>query len=913
VPASLPAGAASLDPDVSRQRIRALCERQYQLTQSGKIRAYNEENTKKDFITPLFRHLGWDVENEHVPDEVTNEVRISRKRVDYAFRLNGVPRFLLEAKALNKGIDFGADAIQAIGYSWHRAVPWAILTNFQTLAVYNAEATSTDPSERLFFQLDCSEFESEFSKLWLLSRPATEARLLDKEATYWGRKLRKVKVGEQLLSELTSIRRELTSEVLRENATRHLAEEDMDEAVQRLIDRLIFIRTVEDRQLEEPVLRTLARDTDRSDRFTLWNGLRTTFREYDGSYNSKLFDLHLVDELLVGNFVISEVIERLYHSPTSKIQYDFSAIDADVLGNIYEQYLSHVLRRTPQRARVVEKVSRRKEQGIYYTPTYVVDYIVRNTLGPALKSSKEPDSDRLKVLDMACGSGSFLLRAFDLFDEFHRSHDPDYSQSQLDLDSEATKVTTKSRILQSNLFGVDLDPKAVEITQLNLLLKAAEAKHRLPDLRNNIRIGNSLIDDPAIAGEQSFRWEERFETITSAGGFDVIVGNPPYLNVKRGFFKQEQDWLEHRYSETAQGQYDLYRLFVQRGIELLRPGGRLGFIIPRRAFTNENEIFLRRYILDRCTVELLSDAGAAFESASVETGVIVLRKARAPPKHQIRRERLPTDGTEVLLSESVPQQSIREDPNLTFNLQTSKAADTIIRRIETDALRLGTIAKITRGVEAGKRSKFITSLDTGYPLVFGEEVTSFSIDWRPKWIDFRANDPLTFKALDLYTRKPKLLIRRVGDELVAAVDYDGRIVLNTLYVVGELQQVSTEYLAGIVNSEVIRFWFKNRFVLTEKLFPYVRISQLERLPVKVRASKELDILVRRLSDLSTIICTHGEGRTDAQVDRLVELASLREKLDSLCYDIYGLSPSEIAAVKSQMKTDAADTSSPTEQ
>jgi type I restriction-modification system DNA methylase subunit len=886
--------------ELARQKIRALCGRQEQLLDSGRIKSYNEENTKKDFITPLFRHLGWDVENERNQDEVTNEVRVSRKRVDYAFRLNGVPRFLLEAKALNKSIDFTADATQAIGYSWHRAVPWAVLTNFQTLSVYNAEATSNDPSERLFFQLESRDFDSQFPKLWLLSRSACEARLLDKEAMEWGRKLRKIKVGEQLLNELTSLRRILTSDILTQNPEKLLPVPDLDEAVQRLIDRLLFIRTVEDRQLEEPVLHSLIRETDRSDRFTLWQQLRRTFREYDGVYNSKLFDLHLIDELLVGNLAISEVIESLYHSPTSKVQYDFSAIDADVLGNIYEQYLSHVLRRTPQHAKVEEKFSRRKEQGIYYTPTYVVDYIVRNTLGSVLKTAKKSAAERLRVLDMACGSGSFLLKAFDLLDEYHRARNPDYTQTHLDLDSDSTKITTKSRILQSNLYGVDLDSKAVEITQLNLLLKAAEVKHRLPDLRNNIRIGNSLIDDPAVSEVQSFPWEVKFERIMAEGGFDVIIGNPPYLNVKRGFFKNEQEWLERRYSATAQGQYDLYRLFVQHGIELLKPGGSLGFIIPRRAFTNENEVFLRRYILDHCTLELLADAGAAFESAAVETGILVLRKGEAAPKHLVRRERLPVDGTQVIPLEPIAQESILNDSNLTFNLQTSKQSEGILRKIEADAINLGELTRITRGVEAGKRSPFITDRNTGFPLIFGEEVTPFCITWRRKWIQFQPNDTITFKPLTLYSQRPKTLIRRVGNELIAALDYDGRVVLNTLYVVATSEKVSPEYLTGLVNSEVIRYWFRNRFVLTEKLFPYVRISQLDRLPVKVRPTKELDILVKRLTEVYNSIQTGGEGRTDAHSERLLEVARLKAKIDDLCYDIYGLNRKEISAIKSEM-------------
>lgn len=216
----------------------------------------------------------------------------------------------------------------------------------------------------------------------------------------------------------------------------------------------------------------------------LIKSLRETFIHFDNEYNSKIFAKHLCDELDIDNEVLHEVIEGLYTTKDNEA-YDFAIIDADILGTIYEQYLGHILRKTEKRAKVNENHAHRKEQGIYYTPTYIVKYIVDRTLGELLKD-KKIDVQKIRVLDPACGSGSFLIKAFDVLNDYYKENDENYKQTQLDLES-GIPFKTKSRILQNNIFGADLDKQAVEIAQLNLLLKIAEKGHRLPLLEQNIK------------------------------------------------------------------------------------------------------------------------------------------------------------------------------------------------------------------------------------------------------------------------------------------------------------------------------------------------------------------------------------------------------------------------------------------
>ena len=504
----------------AKEEIKLLVEKYNRLVEAGKVKSYNEEMTKKDFILPLFRALGWSVEDG---EEVTAEEKISKGRVDYAFRIQSIPKLFLEAKSLKEDLDKIEFAEQAINYAWHKGATWAILTDFEGIKVFNAEWKSTNPLQNMFFSLGCNQFLERFEQLWLLSRESLESGVIDTEAEKWGKKAKKVPVDKQLLSDLTRFRELLTKNILKNNTSKNLSAEELDEAIQRIIDRLIFIRTLEDKQLEAPILQSLIRE-DQTKR--VHKKLNNAFRKIDDIYNSKLFAFHLCEELHIDDDVLEKIIIGLFKTSDETVHYDFSAIDADVLGNIYEQYLGYLLKKTEKRGKLVEGKAHRKEQGIYYTPTYVVDYIVKNTIGELAKDKKF-DLSEIKVLDPACGSGSFLMKAFDYLVTLDKKKNGVVEQTKLDTSGASATYGRKIEILKNNIFGVDLDPKAVEIAQLNLLLKAAEKKHRLPTLQENIKVGNSLIDDSAVSS-RAFKWEEQFKEIIANGGFDVVVGNPPW-------------------------------------------------------------------------------------------------------------------------------------------------------------------------------------------------------------------------------------------------------------------------------------------------------------------------------------------------------------------------------------------------
>jgi hypothetical protein len=539
------------DLSTARSAVRELVRRYEAIRRAGQDRSYNEARTVNELILPLFQALGWDVHNQTGRNEVIPEVQASRGRVDWAFRIRGVPRLFLEAKKLSADLDNPDHARQAINYAYNKNVTWAVLTDFAGLRVYNAEWHGPNPNVNLFLDLTHDQYDSEFERLWWLSRPSFEAGVLDREASRVGRKLKKTPVGERLFSDLLIFRGMLRDYFRAYNEKVDSVE--LDQAVQRLLDRLIFIRTAEDRGVEPNHLRSLLRELEATHkRATLWDELLRLFREFDVGYDSQLFSKQLLDRLVTEVEPIRFVLEGLYGSRDRAIEYDFSAIDADVLGGVYEQYLGQLAKASPvpkAKLSVAQAIKERdksdtkpfrKAHGVYYTPKWIVRFIADQTLGHLLRGRSPEEVRELRVLDPACGSGSFLVEAFGLLDTYWAGQEPPRTPADV--------RDRRVRILRENIFGVDLDPQAVEIAQLNLLLVALDQRELLPDLARNIVVANSLLEkgpseqwfgEPPATAVDWRRLDPDGE-----GLFDVVIANPPYIRAEamdrqqRNYFMQ---------------------------------------------------------------------------------------------------------------------------------------------------------------------------------------------------------------------------------------------------------------------------------------------------------------------------------------------------------------------------------------
>ncbi|MBN2094626.1 MAG: N-6 DNA methylase [Candidatus Aenigmarchaeota archaeon] len=609
----------------SENLVKLLVQKYLDAKNEGKVNRFTEQDTKSNFIEPLFEYLGWDLRNF---EEVTREEKVAKKRPDYGFRIKGVPKFFLEAKSFKEDINKPEFIQQAVNYAYHKGCTWAVLTNFREIKILNAEVKIVNPLHSQFMELYSESFLEDFGRLWMLSKESFEKGLLDKEAERWGKKTKKISIDKQLLSDFTRFRELLSKNATKQNQKLNVSEEELDEAVQRLLDRMIFIRSSEDRGLEGKELISRLREWQSSGRGGLDRSVKELFGYYNAQYDSRFFEGHLCDQLEIDDDAWKEVIEGLYSTKDRSVSYDFAAIEADILGNIYEQYLGHILKKTAKRANLTESKAKRKEQGIYYTPTYIVDYIVKNTLGELLKD-KNVDIEKIRVLDPACGSGSFLIKAYDVLHGCYSKRQAAKAQSKLDLSDglEAT-YSRKVKILENNIFGVDLDKQAVEIAQLNLLLKITEKGKRLPTLQKNIRNGNSLIDDEKVAGDKAFKWSEQFKDVMKEGGFDVVIGNPPYIRIQT-LDKKDVDYFNNNYKSPTKN-YDIYILFIEKALSLVKEEGLVGLILPHKFFQGEMGENIRKYIYETKSLHKIVDftTNQVFEDAATYTCLLFLSKKK---------------------------------------------------------------------------------------------------------------------------------------------------------------------------------------------------------------------------------------------------------------------------------------------
>ena len=444
-------------------------------------RGMNEMQTRLGYILPMFRALGWDTSNIN---EVSPEEKVSRGWVDFSFRIGNVPRFFLETKKVNEDLNDPRWVKQSIDYAWTKSVTWALLSDFEGLRVFNAEWKESNPFSAQFVEFDLDTYLTDFERLWWLSKPETLARRLDLEAEKVGKKIKRLPVSQHLFDDLKRWRENLYKNYKAFNPI--IPASEIDAAVLRLLNRLIFIRTAEDRDVEDNRLRSLVRVLkDKKKINHLDRELAALFREVDTVYNSELFAKHFSEELQIPPSDLEEVIEGLYEK--NYVRYNFNALDADVLGTAYEQYLGHVIAEWDAEAHVEEKRTKRKSQGIYYTPTFVTKYIVQQTVGKYLDEHGYNPSHPPRVLDMACGSGSFLIEAFDVIDGFVAKQRGHIQKGEVDIIDRARQL----EVLQNCIFGVDKDQQAVEVARLNLLLRALHSREKLPML-DNIAHGDSL-------------------------------------------------------------------------------------------------------------------------------------------------------------------------------------------------------------------------------------------------------------------------------------------------------------------------------------------------------------------------------------------------------------------------------------
>ena len=956
--------------------------------------AYNETQVRREFIDPMFTALGWDVDNRQghaeaykdVIHEDAIKVGGSTKAPDYCFRIGGVRKFFVEAKKPSRSVkDDPGPAYQLRRYAWTNKLPLSIVTDFEEFAVYDCRikpSPDDKPSTARVLYVTYDEYADQWGDIAsIFAKDAILKGSFDKYAESNKRKRGTAEVDAAFLQEIEEWRDQLARNIALRNPG--IGVRNLNYAVGKIIDRIIFLRMCEDRGVETYAqLRTLRNGV------SVYPRMVELFRRADERYNSGLFHFEperdraedpdtLTPSLSIDDKVLKDIITRLYYPDCP---YEFSVMPAEILGQVYEQFLGKVIRLTKgHRAVVEEKPEVRKAGGVYYTPKYIVDYIVEHTVGKLLEGKTPADvgplldqrkrnRDRkgaassstlagavasplvggaagstLRILDPACGSGSYLLGAYQYLLDWHlrwyldndpenwaRKPNPPIYQFGVSQQGRARKeapsdpsrarkeavglshdsggpplphgrgservgayrltVAERKRILLNNIFGVDIDSQAVEVTKLSLLLRVLEgeskqtldnqlklfhAERALPDLGSNIKCGNSLIGPDFYDNQQldlfdeeeryrinAFDWNAEFPAVFSPSpsgggpgreptGFDAVIGNPPYGIV---FDTEAKLYIERHYS-TFQRNNDIYVCFLERCLSLLRSDRCLGFITPNTFLLGPYFDVLKRHILASSQVTRIVDFGTELVFLRVNVFTALLFLTRKIGVHQPPLAKCDYSLVNDLGSFPMTAHHSDLDADILATLRwTPQAA--LQRCFAETQTTLGEIAWIkdvginywTRG-RGKKRGGSIADrvLYTGKrrhahdrQYLKGRDIDRFSVECGPQWLahDYESKldaavDTLRFSSQ--YLDCKKIVYRQTADRIIAAFDTYSLLTDKTVHVIvpktGSEPEARTEFLLGLLNSRLLTFLYRSLAREEGRAFAQVKTFRIKELPI----------------------------------------------------------------------------------
>jgi hypothetical protein len=1026
---------------------------------------YNEAKLRDDFLNPFFRALGWDMENlagliqkeREVEIESATQIGGGRKRADYLFRTHPRDQFICEAKKPAEELN-ARYAFQTKRYAYNKGVWVGILTDFEELKIFivGSKPHLDEPQVGEWKSWHFRQYPLLARELWdLLARDSIAAGSIDrvidalpKKAAGTGKARqqwlikpdRTRALDNDFLGFLDATRRDLASDIYTNNGHENRFEANrLTEAVQRIIDRILFLRICEDRDIDtgttlQSIVEIWRKNTGHDEtgrrahqqplemhdtppagendglrvpKDSLWRRVVEHFRALDRRppthvpfFNGNLFKPHFTETLVISDEWLAGFIGELSDDETP---YLFSEIPVEILGSVYERFLGKVVRPQGRGITIEEKPEVRKAGGVYYTPRYIVNYIVEQTAGklldeiaggasaagpartnpmppapgrrPALRDF-EQQTDALRLLDPACGSGSFLIRAFERVCEHWqkrltadlRGSRREEAQTQSGARKGQSSVTSaaarawqkqnralcwvnettgdvhltvelKRRILTHNIYGVDLDAAAVEVTQLSLYLKMLENENRttlkrqrellpdekqialLPPLQDNIKCGNSLIaSDFSMMPEDlvrvhAFDWSVGFKDIMQAGGFDAVIGNPPY-GADSG--EETLKYLRQKF-EVAGREADPYALFMEQAVKLARPDGYVSMIVPTGWYSGARFPALRRFTACQTDptvfVNLPYDV---FADAWVDTTVYAAIKRKEPtawPRTDRQLVALKTfPKRQKIQSASEFEQGMQTtefaewfaDGSDTFLTYADSRATSLMRRLEKDGVPFSTYADIQRGVtpfNLTDKPTHKTSL-----RAFEGTVRRYLLDEGPERY-VRFDDTLAEPKPIRYFQSPRLLIR----ELISRQFQIQATKTTKDFVTNKSMQSAlplaggpdTNFLLGCFNSRLLSWFFLQKSNIAQRDdFPKIVLKETRSLPfpkidLKNRTDKsrhdQLVALVDKMLALTPKLRAATAESEKAVLQNAV--AATDQQIDALVYELYGLTDDEIKLVE----------------
>jgi len=925
-----------------------------------KSNRYNEEKNKIDFIDKFFLLLDWDMYNEAGYNETYREVlredivyvKGSAKAPDYTFKIGKERKFFVEAKKPSIYIkeDMSA-AYQLRSYAYSAKLPLSILTDFEEFSVYDtriAPKPDDKASNSRIFYTTFEEYNKDFDFIYnIFSKQAVFRGSFDKYADDNKNKKGTSEIDREILKLIETWRFDLVKNIALRN--KDLGLHNLNLSVQKIIDRIIFLRIAEDKGIEKEY--QLLELTNKNN---IYEQLQNIFIEADKKYNSGLFEnREWINKLLIDDKVLHSIIKSIYYP---LCHYQFSVIPVEILGNIYEQFLGKTIRLTEShQAKIEEKPEVRKAGGVHYTPQFIVDNIVENTIGVTIKD-KDPDKvSQLKILDPSCGSGSFLVGAYTYLLDWHQEYYAKNPQKHIKEDkiyqvsekSYRLTIKEKQRILLNNIYGVDIDDQAVEVTKLSLLLKLMENEQQestgflfkhsdlkmLPDLKNNIKSGNSLIssdyyynkdmslfDDENIRKINAFDWNKEFPF-----KFDIIIGNPPYGAY---FSENEKKYLQNKYPNVAD--YESSNYFILLSYNLLKSKSKLSFIVPNTFLAN---LFAKNYRLELLEKwELSSFVNLSnidvFKDAKVRTMIIFFEKNNLNENYVSQfknfNSNFDKNKDENDTSLTIPKSKLYEkiDNWLTLFTQDNEIIK-IIEKIKSNTEDLKNFCDISQGLipydkYRGHSKQTIKNRiwhanyqkdDTYKKEIQGSDLKRYYLKWNGKtWISY-GNWLAAPRKREFFTNE-RIIIREITNPVIMASVtneeyYNTPSIINCI----NFKNFHIYYFLSIINSKLMSFYHIHTSPKAKKgLFPKILVNDVRNLPIKtINLANEGDkIKHQNLTNLvDQIIDSYKKlDNSDDETNKKTNsqrIEILDRQIDEVVYNLYGLSADEIKIIEEQTK------------
>jgi adenine-specific DNA-methyltransferase len=950
---------------------------------------YSEAEVRQEYIDPFFTALGWDVgskinKNPHEREVViektqSQEDSFSKKRADYAFYI--APNFkkevfFVEAKKPSRTLRLNKeDYFQTAKYGYNSGTGISILFDFEEFVMIDCRF-KPDKDTVLATQIKYYKYtdfleEEAFSEIYFLfSRMAVaEGKLQNYISNLPTPK--KVSKSRQLklnIAGLLTIDQDFLNfvEEARVNIAQaiynnhpQLKNYELTEAVQKILDRLVFIRFLEDKSIEAEYIIQKMHTSPYP-----WNKFVEESKRLESKYNSIVFKKAFFDKddfLDKNNTYFNETIIDFL---ASESPYNFNYIPIEIIGNIYERFLGKTIEIEDNKVKIDLKPAVRKAGGVFYTPSYIVDYIIQNTIGKQIENKTPKEVSKLTFADISCGSGSFLIGIFDHLIQYHQNyyfnHPAEAEKEGCLYDEEMAtwklSLNQKKQILLNNVYGVDIDHQATEVAQMSLLLKLLEhenlfttskqqslfmADKILPTLSENIKSGNSLIGkDVVFQGKMKFDnyeeelkinpfdFEPAFPKVFKNGGFDAIVGNPPYVNVEN-LDKSSKEYYFNKY-KTCKGRTDIYIAFIEKSMELLNKNGQYSVIIPF-AYTNQNYGALsRNLILNKYFLEEITDTSDYFVFKDAIVKNIILFTNKSNLNNKLTRIVKYQSEEHFRKNESIsftinPAEFLKlkecrfETKNITY---LNKIKD----KITSNSVNLERICYVAYGARLNHKTEKINksnyihfNYEEGLkPFVEGKNIKRYDFE-QNGWLNYKPEEHYNSMFKELFENEKLMCINVVSNRIRFAYDnsnfYNSHTIVNCilleklancnyisakkaveLYGIEESKKYTILLILGILNSNLINWYFFN--FQSESLHFYP--NDIKQLPIPKEIHKEnkqkMITLVEQMLESKK---REKEATSDREKEYIADhIKSLDYQIDNLVYEMYGLSDDEREVVES---------------